>query len=165
MHSLRSLVNALGQSARRVEQRTGLTNAQLFILRQLGLETGLSINDLAARAMTQQSAVSVVVSRLVRRGLVRRSRSTADARRVVVSLSPAGRRMLRAAPEAPTSRLLAALAQLHDDDVEGLAVGLRALGRAFGAGTSAPALLFELPPGAARERPRTRANASESAHR
>ncbi|MFN2398174.1 MAG: MarR family winged helix-turn-helix transcriptional regulator [Gemmatimonadaceae bacterium] len=149
MGSLRSLVNALGQSARRLEHRTGLTNAQLFILRQLGHEARLSINELAARAMTQQSAVSLVVSRLARRGLVRRSRSTVDARRAVITLTPEGRRLLRTAPEPPTSRLLGALATLEDDEVDGLAIGLRALARALGTDTSAPALLFEPPPNAA----------------
>lgn len=145
MGSLRSLINTLGRSARRVEHRTGLTNAQLFILRQLGREEGLSINELAARAMTQQSAVSLVVSRLARRGLVRRRRSTADARRAIVTLTPEGRRLLRTAPEPPTSRLLGALATLDDEDVDGLAVGLRALAHALGTDSSAPALLFEPP--------------------
>lgn len=143
--SLRSLVSALGRSARRLERRTGLTNAQLFIVRQLGDDAGLSINELAARAMTQQSAVSLVVSRLARRGLVRRSRSKVDARRVVVTLTAKGRRLLRTAPEPPTSRLLGALATLNDGEVDALALGLRALAHALGADTSAPALLFEPP--------------------
>ena len=50
MECIRRLVNTLGQSARSVEQRTGVTNAQLFLLREIANADGSSINELAARA-------------------------------------------------------------------------------------------------------------------
>jgi DNA-binding MarR family transcriptional regulator len=144
MRHLRVLVAALGRSARRIEQRTGLTNAQLFILRQLADEER-SINELAALALTKQSAVSLVVSRLERDRLVRRARSTTDARRVMVSLTVAGRRILRTAPEPPTARLLRTLHRLSRDEVRGLDVGLGALVHGMGADRVVPTMLFEAP--------------------
>src|ERR671935_128422 len=99
LQCIRALVGTLSRSARAVERRTGVTNAQLFVLQQLAAGEGLSINELAARALTGQNTVSTVVARLVERGLVRRKRAEDDARRAVVSLPPAGRRLLERAPE------------------------------------------------------------------
>src|SRR5579885_2556290 len=70
--ALRRLVRELRDSARLAQGRTAITGAQLFVLRALAAEPGLSINELAERTMTHQSSVSVVVSRLVARGLVTR---------------------------------------------------------------------------------------------
>ena len=140
---IRALVRALHQSARTVERGTGVTNAQLFILQQLGGTHALSINELAERALTGQNAVSTVVERLVRRGLVRRARAADDARRVVATLTPAGRKLLERAPEPPTSRLLTALAEMPAATLPSLARGLRALVHAMGLSEELAGMLFE----------------------
>src|SRR5947209_15020920 len=80
LQAVRGLVGALSQTARLIEQRTGVSNAQLFLLQQIAGEPDLSVNALAARAMTHQSTASVVLSRLERRGLVQRVRSPEDGR-------------------------------------------------------------------------------------
>ena len=116
LQSIRALVAALHESARAVEHSTGVTNAQLFILRELATTDGLSINDLASRALTGQNAISTIVTRLGGRGLVRRQRATDDGRRVLVSLTPAGRRLVERAPEPPTARLMAALVSMTPED-------------------------------------------------
>lgn len=137
------LIGALTRSARSVERRTGLTNAQLFILRQLGDAPGLSINDLAARAHTRQNAVSTIVARLVRDGLVRRSRSPDDGRRVTLALAPAGRALLRRAPASPTARVIAALDTMPEREIRSLARSLGVLVRAMKLQDEEPAMLFE----------------------
>ncbi len=127
VEAIRRLVGALGESARTVEHRTGLTNAQLFLLRCLQRERELTINELAAHALTQQSTVSLLVSRLEKAGYVRRARSAHDARHVCVSLTPRGRELARRAPRPPLRRMIDALNRLSDDDADGLARGLSAL--------------------------------------
>ncbi len=141
--SIRSLTSVLGQSARRVEQRTGLTNAQLFILQLLAREPGLSINAIAERALTGQSTASLIVSRLERAGHVRRVRDPDDARRVAVRLTESGLAQVAVSPEPPTRRLLEALARLDDDDVSSLGIGLRKLMGAMGVDESSPMPLYE----------------------
>lgn len=143
MRGLRGLVATLGKSARKVEHHTGITNAQLFVLRHLEHNPELSINDIAALAVTHQSAASLVVSRLERRGLVRRSRSPDDARRVIVSLTSAGRRILPSAPQPPTARVLTALRAMSPDDVRALGIWLTNLSRELGASHDEPMMLFE----------------------
>jgi DNA-binding MarR family transcriptional regulator len=142
--AIRALVAALRRSARGVEQRTGITNAQLFILQQLRRADARSINELAALAHTQQSTVSLVVSRLERARLVRRARSTEDRRRVLVSLTAAGRRLAGAAPEPPPARLLRAIRSLRPAELRALLAGHRALARSMGTSLSTPPLLFEV---------------------
>jgi MarR family transcriptional regulator, lower aerobic nicotinate degradation pathway regulator len=146
IRGVRSVVATLSRSARAIETRTGVSNAQLFLLQQLEPGMALTINELAARARTGQSAVSIIVSRLVRRGLVERQRSAPDRRRVAVSLTPAGRALARQAPESSTARLLAAVGALPAADLRALARGVTTLARALGADTEAPTLLFEREP-------------------
>src|SRR5579884_3458405 len=117
---IRRLVNALGESARTVEQRTGLTNAQLFLLRQLAAERELTINALADRALTQQSTVSLLVRRLERAGYVQRARSPEDARRVHVALTARGRAIVARAPKPPLARMIDSLDRIPSGDVEAL---------------------------------------------
>ncbi len=143
LRSLRTIIAVLSRSARAIEARTGVTNAQLFVIQQLQTDDVLGINDLAARARTGQSAVSIVVRRLVRRGLVHRRRSAADGRRVGVSLTAAGRALVRRAPKPPTTRMLAAVGRLDHRDLRALARGVTALVTAMGIAGETPSMLFE----------------------
>ena len=74
--------------------------AQLFVLQRLKEENGLSINELAARTYTHQSSVSVVVQKLKDRKLVSSKPSEADARKMVISLTTEGKKLLQRAPNA-----------------------------------------------------------------
>jgi DNA-binding MarR family transcriptional regulator len=145
MGSLRRLVAVLAQSARAVEQRTGVTNAQLFVLQQLADGRALSISDIASLALTHQSAASLVVSRLEREGLVSRTRSAQDARRAEVSLTARGQRVVETAPPPPTARLLSALRSLPNSERHRLGVSLVRLSAALGIGDAEPMMLFEPP--------------------
>ena len=140
---LRTLIAGLSQSARAIESDTGLTNAQLFVLRQIGDTGGISVNDLAAQLHSRQNAVSPVLRRLVQRGYVARAADPGDARRAVLSLTPTGRRLLRRAPAAPTERLLAALESLPVTETRGLVRGLRTLVAQLGLEPDDAPLLFE----------------------
>ena len=144
LRGIRRMVGTLHASARAVERRTGITNAQLFLLRALKEHEGLSIGGLATMARTQQSTASIIVQRLVRNGLVRRARSSEDARRVLLSLTPRGRGVLRNAPVPATARLLKALNTLSVGELHALVRGLGALELRLGA-TEEPGMLFEAP--------------------
>jgi DNA-binding MarR family transcriptional regulator len=112
LDSIRQIVHALELGSRAAQKTVGLSGAQLFVLQTLAAATSLSVNELATASRTHQSSVSVVVSRLVEAGFVRRSRSARDARRVELSVTPAGRRLLKAEFVTPQQRLLAALERL-----------------------------------------------------
>jgi DNA-binding MarR family transcriptional regulator len=143
---IRTLVSALSHSARAVERSTGVTNAQLFLLQQLADADSLSVNDLAARARTQQSTVSIVVARLVRAGLAAKKKSADDGRIAIVSLTPKGRRLLTHAPAPPTVALLRAIEALSARDSRALATGMDALVRKLDLAAPEVTMLFEHAP-------------------
>ncbi len=149
LRDLRRLVAFLSESARAVERRTGITNAQLFVLRALA-EGPCTVGELAQRARTGQSAASLVVARLERLGLVKRRRRTDDRRVTDVFLTDDGAALAARAPEPPTARLLSALEELPPEQARQLARGLAALARALELPDEEPPMLFEKGPPAGR---------------
>ncbi len=140
---LRRIVRTLRESSRASEARLGVTGAQLFVLRALASPHALSLNQVAVRTHTHQSTVSVVVKRLVARGLVRRSVSATDGRRVQLRLTVRGRTMLERAPLAAQDRLVAGLEALSGADRRRLTTALGCLVAAMGLEAAAPAMFFE----------------------
>ncbi len=143
LNSLRRTVRALRAAAQAAEDVLGVSGAQHFVLEKLADAPALSLNDLAARTMTHKSSVSVVVSRLVERGLVRRRRSSADGRSIVVTLSPAGRRALERAPESGQARMLRALERLTPGQLAQFASLFERFTDELGVGALEPLMLFE----------------------
>jgi len=143
LNSLRHIVRSLRVSSRNAEQRVGLSGAQLFVLQCLARQSPCSVNELAARTATDQSSVSVVVSRLVARGLVKRVSSKLDRRRVELSLTPAGRGLLTTAPEAAQDRLLSALSKLQKSELLLLSALLGKVVELADVSRENPSLFFE----------------------
>jgi DNA-binding MarR family transcriptional regulator len=141
LDALRRIVRALGISARTAERSVGVTGAQLLVLRVLHDAPAQSLNELAAHTFTHQSTVSVVVERLVTRGLVIRSRSAVDRRRLVLAVSPAGRRALHRAPLPAHMRLIAAINELAPGRRLALAGALESVVQSMGLATE-PAIMF-----------------------
>src|SRR5690242_17929796 len=106
MNAVRSIVRAFRVNTRAIELKMGISLAQLFVLQQLTERPADSLNELAERTATHQSSVSVVVRRLVERGLVSRTASAADKRRIEIDLTPAGRALLADAPTTITKQLI-----------------------------------------------------------
>jgi len=130
--SIRAVVQGLRVSGRESEQRLGISGAQLHVLEELADNPALSINELAARTFTHQSSASMIVSRLVERRLVTRTADRADARKLSISLTAAGRAMLRKAPQAPQTRLVSGLRMLSRSDLKQLAKNLSVLTEIMG---------------------------------
>jgi DNA-binding MarR family transcriptional regulator len=117
--SVKALVKALRDSGREVEQRLGITSAQLYVLQALR-DRPASINELAARTYTHQSSVSMVVARLVENRLVTRAAARTDARKVSISLTAAGRNLVKRSPDVPQTRLIRALRGMSKRDLNTL---------------------------------------------
>ena len=143
LDSVRRLVQLLRLSDRAAQARVGISAAQLFVLYELGKEDALSLTDLAERTRTDQSSVSVVVTRLVDGGFVTRERDDADARRLVLRLTRTGRTLLQRAPAIAQERLLEALDALPPSSRRQFADTFAKVLEAMGAGEGAPPMLFE----------------------
>lgn len=147
MDALRRIVQSLREGSRQAEKKVGVSAAQLFVLHRLHAGGARTINELAQETATHQSSVSVVVQRLVDRGLVRRGVADGDRRRREVELTAAGRRLVRRGPAVTAERLIAALSALPAVHVRQLAARLGALAAALGPGRTPPPMLFEDAPG------------------
>lgn len=145
LDAVRRIVQTLRVSSRAAERDVGVSAAQLFVLERLSsAKAPLSVGELAERTLTHQSSVSVVVQKLVKRGLVARAKARDDARRVELSLTAAARALLRKAPEAAQDRILNAVAAMPASRKKQLADLITDLAhRVAGTDQGAPAMLFE----------------------
>jgi DNA-binding MarR family transcriptional regulator len=148
MNAVRSVVRALRLNTRSIEGKLGISLAQLFVLQQLADKPSDSLNELAERTATHQSSVSVVVRRLVDRGLVTRVASEADRRRVQIALTPAGASMLRGAPPTVQSDLMQGMSRMSAEQRATLAELLEVWLLASGIDLATPPMMFEDEPAA-----------------
>ncbi|HZO21144.1 MAG TPA: MarR family transcriptional regulator [Steroidobacteraceae bacterium] len=90
----------------------GINSTRWRILAVLAMEEGLTVNAIAERAMTQQSALSRALMTMEKERYVRRTSSPGDARYVQVFLTAKGRQLFHAlnvVVRARESRLLEGL--------------------------------------------------------
>ncbi len=146
LDSLRRIVRGLRATAHSVQRELGISGAQLFVLRELAAEPGISIRRLSQRTLTDPSSVSVVVTKLVRRGLVSRRRDPADGRRSALSLTARGQGLLGRAHEPFQARLARALRSLPRARLRRLSVDLAAVVREAGANAGGAPMFFDDPP-------------------
>jgi DNA-binding MarR family transcriptional regulator len=143
LDAFRRVLRALRVAARDTLATSGLSAAQLYVLRALADDADASLSELAARTMTDRTSVKAVVDRLVAAGLVTKRTSAQDRRRAAVRITPKGHTVLRGAPRPPTALLLEGLEQLDPTDLRRLARGLRALTRAMQIDGERAGMLFE----------------------
>jgi DNA-binding MarR family transcriptional regulator len=147
VNALRRITQALRLSSSVVQDTLGITGAQLFVLQQLAECPGASLRELAGRTLTDQSSVSVVVSRLVDAGHVARRTSEADGRRTELTLTDTGRAMIERAPDLAQTRLVAALRAMPPAQLRAAASVLERVARAIHPASGPAEMFFEPPAG------------------
>ena len=143
LNAFRSLTRELRLADRSGVKRYGLGSAQIYVLHQLAAESPLSVNDLAERTATDQSTVSVVVSKLEEKGFVDRRRSRLDGRRVELSLSRKGRSVASRLPLPFQASFLDALEKIDEVRLREAADTLEHALKKMGAAAGAPPMLLE----------------------
>ena len=143
LDAIRRILRALRLAARQTQVSSGVSAAQLFVLRALEDGEAASLSDLAERTMTDRTSVSAVVDRLLVGRLVTRQRSSEDRRRAAIAITKTGRAKLKRAPLPPTALLMAGLDRLPPARLRALALGLRALSEAMGLTEGPAGMLFE----------------------
>ena len=116
MDALRRIVHALHSANARTESSLRVSAAQLFVLRQIDAEPGISMSGLAERTRSAQSSVSEVVARLVAEDLVERSRSLQDGRRAELRVTKKGKKVAGSSRETVQEQLVAAFERLPAAD-------------------------------------------------
>jgi DNA-binding MarR family transcriptional regulator len=101
--------------------------ATLSVLRAIGNDPGITVNEVARRRYMPKSLVSIIVADLAEDGIVRKGRDPADQRLVRLRLSAAGTRELERWRATYRSIAADAVGSLAADDARDLLSGLRAL--------------------------------------
>ena len=144
LDAIRRIVKSLRRASKLSEKKMGLSSAQLFVLQKIAeSDSPLSVNDLAARTLTHQSSVSVVVKKLEKKMLIERQPSESDARAVELRICKKGTLLLRGAPPLIQKQLMDGITLLSKSERQGLVIGLRALIEKAGLQEEEPSLFFE----------------------
>jgi len=81
-----------------VQERTGVTGAQLWVLAELHRNPGIRVTDLAHAMAVHQTTASNLIERLERLKLLKRDRSAEDQRIVNLFLTKKGQETIASAP-------------------------------------------------------------------
>ena len=84
-----------------VLEKLGLTYPQYLALLALWEQDGLAVNELGERLFLDSGTLTPLLKRMEAAGWLQRERASADERRVLVTLTPAGRALKRRALVVP----------------------------------------------------------------
>jgi DNA-binding MarR family transcriptional regulator len=98
MIALRKIIQSLDQNSRKLVKRVGLTGPQLVLLQEIAHLGEVSVGGIARAVSLSQATVTGILERMENRGLLVKRRSQNDRRRVMVSISPKGKKVLEEAP-------------------------------------------------------------------
>jgi len=130
------LVMRVVRSEMRAHRGPELSVPHFRVLAFLGRNENASLSEVAEHVGLRLPSMSTLVDGLVTRGLVSRSPSLQDRRRVALSLTPVGRSTLTAARRATQTRLAKQLASLSPEQRATVTDAMEALRALF---TPAPA--------------------------
>ena len=111
--SIRRILRATEMHGKALRQATGLKTSQLLVLQALEESHELTVGGITAEVHMAQASVTMIVARLEILGFVSRNRGTTDKRNVFVTLTDAGRAILKQAPEALHQRFADAFEPLE----------------------------------------------------
>ena len=97
--ALRRIVQAADMDAKRLAKATGFTTPQHLVMRAVLDAETLTVGAIAREINLSQATATSIVGGLVRRGVLIKSRDSSDGRKVIVSLTDAGRMLMADAPE------------------------------------------------------------------
>lgn len=105
--ALRRIIRTVDIHSKKLVRSQGLTVPQILVLKEIDELGWPTVGEIARGVTLSQATVTNILSRLEQRGIVERSRSEDDKRRVLVRLTDEGARVLRNSPSL-----------LHEDFLE-----------------------------------------------
>jgi len=124
---LRPVLLKLNRELRREIHSLGVTGGQVSLLVQIKYYPGIGMRELAALEHVSVPGMSKFVTRLEEAGLVQRAAVAGDQRRVGLSLTAAGQKVLRSVKLKRTAWLAARLRQLDPDELEAIDAAIEPL--------------------------------------
>lgn len=125
---LRPVLLRLSRELRRESTAEGLSPGQISLLALISQSPGIGVNELAARERMSPPGMSGHVEKLVGAGLVARTPSETDRRRIGLQATDEGRRLLRSIRSRRTVWLARRLEKLTPAERDALAAAIEPLG-------------------------------------
>jgi DNA-binding MarR family transcriptional regulator len=126
-NQLRPVLLKLNRELRREIHSLGVTGGQVGLLVQIKTRPGIGMRELASVERMSVPGMSKFVARLEEAGLVQRAPVEGDQRRVGLSLTQAGHKVLRSVKSKRTAWLAARLRQLEPEQLEALDAAIEPL--------------------------------------
>ena len=128
-NELRPVLLRLARELRKETEQLGVTSRQVTLLWLIRLSPGLSLRELAAEEGISAPALSGHVDRLEKAGLIARVRDEIDRRRVGLTLTDDGDKLLRRVRARRTTWLADRLRGLDEDELAAIERAIEPLGR------------------------------------
>jgi DNA-binding MarR family transcriptional regulator len=126
---LRPALLRLGRELRRETRAVGVSPEQVSLLVAIKYAPGIGVGELAAQEHVSAPAMSNHVDRLERDGLAIRTPSPDDKRRVGLTLTAEGQRLLRRVRSRRTAWLVSRLGKLDPDELAAIEAAVEPLSR------------------------------------
>jgi DNA-binding MarR family transcriptional regulator len=127
--SLRPVLLRIGRELRRETRAIGVSPEQVSLLVAIKYAPGIGVGELAAQEHVSAPAMSNHVDRLERDGLAIRTPSPEDKRRVGLTLTAEGQRLLRRVRSRRTAWLVSRLGKLDPDELAAIEAAAEPLSR------------------------------------
>ena len=101
-------------------RKTGLSGSQLWIMQQIYNFNGISNSELAKNLTLHVSTCSILVNKLIKKGLVEKTRSSTDERKIVLTITSKGKQLMAKAPKSPEGAIPSTLKKLNIEELEEL---------------------------------------------
>ena len=124
---LRPVLLQLNRQLRREIHSLGVTGGQVSLLVQIKYHPGIGIRELAVLERMSVPGMSKFISRLEEADLVQRAPVEGDQRRVGLTLTAAGEKVLRSVKSKRTAWLSARLRDLDPEELEAIDVAIEPL--------------------------------------
>jgi DNA-binding MarR family transcriptional regulator len=124
---LRPVLLKLNRELRREIHSLGVTGGQVGLLVQIKTRPGIGIRELASVERMSVPGMSKFIARLEEAGLVQRAPVAGDQRRVGLSLTAAGHKVLRSVKSKRTAWLAARLRHLEPEQLEAIDAAIEPL--------------------------------------
>ncbi len=124
---LRPVLLRVGRELRREAREVGISPEQVSLLVAIKYTPGIGVRELAARERVSPPALSNHVDRLERDGLVSRTPSASDRRRVGIALTDEGQRVLRRVRSRRTAWLATRLGGLSPEELDAVEAAVEPL--------------------------------------
>lgn len=128
-NELRPVLLRLGRQLRREIHSLGVSGGQVSLLAAIKSAPGITASALAERERVSAAAISNHLARLESAGLIERTRGGGDRRRVGLSLSAAGEKVLRSVRQRRTAWLAQRLDRLTETEREAIEAAIEPLAR------------------------------------